>query len=169
MKNFILLTMILFLCTTSSLFSKNKTEPLGKDNIASKWGKMAITATANDTDKFRPRPTVTSRFLGLTFVAVFDAWSRYDQNAIPVYLNDAKRRPSNEQTLKNKEIAISYVAYGALCEYYYSDKELFSSFMKKLGLDSTNQSVDPTTSEGIRRGDGSNQYGEKPGSNDKPY
>ena len=180
MKKFFLLTTILFLCIISSLFSQNKTEPLGKDNIAYKWGKMAITATANDTDKFRPRPTITSRFLGLTFVAVFDAWTRYDQNAIPVYLNDVERRPKNEQTLKNKEIAISYAAYGALCEYFYSDKELFSSFMKELGLDPTNQSLDPKTPEGIgnlavkaliaaRRGDGSNQYGEEPGSNDKPY
>jgi hypothetical protein len=159
---------------------KQITEPTGKNNIAYKWGEMAVLATANDTDRFRPRPTVTSRFLGLTFVAVFDAWSRYDEKAIPVYLKDVKRRPNKEQNLKNREIAISYAAYGALCEYYYSDKALFASFMKDLGLDPTNTSLDPKTPEGIgnlaakaviaaRRGDGANQYAEEAGSDGKPF
>lgn len=161
--------------------SQNKAaEALGKDNVAYKWGKMAITATANNTDKFRPRPTITSRILGLTFVAVFDAWSRYDENAIPVYLENVSKRPLEEQTIKNKEIAISYAAYGALCEYYYSDKELFSAFMVELGYDPNNKSLDPKTPEGIgnlaakaviaaRKGDGSNEYGEEKGSNGVPF
>lgn len=161
--------------------SQNKAaEALGKDNVAYQWGKMAITATANNTDKFRPRPTVTSRILGLTFVAVFDAWSRYDENAIPVYLQNVSKRPLKEQTIKNKEIAISYAAYGALCEYYYSDKELFSAFMVELGYDPNNKSLDPKTPEGIgnlaakaviaaRKGDGSNEYGEEKGSNGVPF
>jgi hypothetical protein len=169
--------------TVSAQTIENKTqikEPIGKNNIAYKWGKMALDATANDTDRFRPRPTITSRYLGLTFVAIFDAWSRYDQKAIPVYLNDIKRRPNREQNLKNKEIAISYAAYGALCEYYYSDKELFSSFLRELGLDPNNTSLDPKTPEGIgnlaakavimaRKGDGSNQYAEEDGSNGASY
>ncbi|HSD07679.1 vanadium-dependent haloperoxidase [Flavobacterium sp.] len=159
--------------------SKTKSEPLGKDNIAYKWGQIALVATANDTEKFKPRPTVTSRYLGLTFVAIFDAWSRYDKDAIPVYLN-TERRPDNEQILKNKEIAISYAAFGALSEYYFSDKQLFASFMVELGLDPNNKSLDPTTPEGIgnlaakavieaRKHDGANQYGEENGSNGTPY
>ena len=149
-KSFFLFITILFLSFTNSLMSQNKAaEALGKDNIAYKWGKMALIATANNTDKFRPRPTVTSRFLGLTFVAVFDAWSRYDENAIPVYLQNVSKRPLEEQTIKNKEIAISYAAYGALCEYYYSDKELFSAYMVELGFDPNNKSLDPKTPEGI--------------------
>lgn len=83
----------------------NKVEPKGVNNIAYKWGEMALTATANDTERFNPRPTITSRYLGLIFVAVFDAWSRYDEKAIPVYLEDVDRRPVKEQSLKNKEIA----------------------------------------------------------------
>ena len=39
-------------------------EPKGAENIAYKWGKMALNATANDTEKFKPRPTITSRYLG---------------------------------------------------------------------------------------------------------
>ena len=155
-------------------------EPKGVENMAYKWGAMALTAQANDTEKFKPRPTVTSRYLGLIFVSVFDAWSRYDEKAIPVYLNNVERRPKEEQSLKNKEIAISYAAFGAINEYYASDKALFSEFMKELGLDPSNTSLDPNTPEGIgnlaakavieaRKGDGANQYGEEEGSNDTPY
>jgi len=159
---------------------KKVEEPRGVDNIAYKWGKMALTATAYDTERFQPRPTITSRYLGLIFISVFDAWSRYDEDATPVYLEGIERRPDNEQTLKNKEIAISYAAYRAMNEYYYSDKSVFTDFMEELGLDPDNESMDPTTPEGIgnlaaravieaRKGDGANQYGEEEGSNGMPY
>lgn len=155
-------------------------QPTGVDNIAYKWGEMALTATAKDTEKFKPRPTITSRYLGLIFVSVFDAWSRYDEKATPVYLTGVDRRPEEEQNLENKEIAISYAAYRTMNEYYYSDKVLFEDFMEKLGLDPTNNSLDPNTPEGIgnlaakaviaaRKGDGSNQYGEESGSEDEAY
>jgi hypothetical protein len=161
------------------IYNKNVVEPKGEKNIAYKWAKVALIATANDTDKFRPRPTITSRYLGLVFVAIFDAWSRFDEKASPVYLN-AKRMPKAKCTLTNKEIAISYAAYRAMSEYYYSDRELFENFMKELGLNPQNESLDPKTPEGIgnlaakavieaRKGDGSNQYGEEENSNGKPY
>ena len=154
-------------------------EPKGKENIAHQWSLVAIDATANDTDMFNPRPTITSRFLGLIFTSMFDAWTRYDDKAKSVYLK-ADRLPENERTLKNKEIAISYAAYRAMSEYFYSDSTMFRNKMKELGLDPDNTSLDPTTPEGIgnlaaktvidsRRNDGSNQYGNVEGSNGKPY
>ena len=95
-------------------------------------------------------------------------------------MTGAERRPSNERNLKNKEIAISYAAYRAMSEYYYSDVKLFTNFMRELGLDPNNNSLDPTSPEGIgnlaakavieaRKGDGSNQYGEETGSNGTAY
>ncbi len=162
------------------VITSDKNELRGTDNLAYKWGEVALTATANDTEKFKPRPTITSRYLGLIFTAIFDAWSRYDSKATPVYLKEVERRPENEQTLKNKEVAISYAAYRAMNEYYYSDSTLFREFMVELGLDPDNQSMDATTPEGIgnlaakmvieaRKKDGSNQYGDEEGSNGKPY
>jgi len=155
-------------------------EPVGIENVAYKWGHMALIAQANDTEKFKPRPTVTSRYLGLIFISIFDSWSMYDEKAIPVYLARIERRPTKEHTISNKEIAISYAAFRAMNEYYFSDKELFASFMRDLGLDPMNETLDPTTPEGIgnlaakavieaRKGDGSNQYGEEDGSNGEPY
>ncbi len=184
MKRIYLILLMLFVTLGCKESSKTNTieveEPTGTENLAYRWGQIALTATANDTEKFKPRPTITSRYLGLIFVSVFDAWSRYDAHATPVYLNGVERRPENEQTLKNKEIAISYAAYRAMNEYYYSDKELFTNFMKELGLDPSNESLDPNTPEGIgnlaaravieaRHNDGANQYGEEEGSNGEPY
>ncbi|MCB0795371.1 MAG: vanadium-dependent haloperoxidase, partial [Flavobacteriales bacterium] len=133
-----------------------------------------------DTERFRPRPTITSRYLALIQVAVFDAWSRYDDKAEPVYLQGVERRPEAERTLRNKEIAISHAAYHALKEYYSTDVDTFTVFMKELGLDPMNESMDPSTPEGIgnlaarqvieaRHNDGANQYGEEEGSNGEAY
>jgi hypothetical protein len=153
---------------------------VGENNLAYRWGTVILQATANDTERFRPRPTVTSRYLGLICTSVFDAWSRYDAKATPVYLNGVERRPETEQTILNKEKAISYAAYRALNEYFYSDTAYFRQFMVELGLDPNNQSTDPSTPEGIgnlaakavieaRKGDGSNMYGEEEGSNGVAY
>jgi hypothetical protein len=155
-------------------------EPRGEDNIAYQWAHVALEATANDTDRFKPRPTVTSRYLGLIFTAMFDAWTRFDDKAQPVYLKNLERFPKNERSLKNKEIAVSYAAFRALNEYYYSDSTLFRKKMIALGLDPENKSKDPGTPEGIgnlaadmviaaRKNDGANQYGEVEGSNGQPY
>lgn len=160
--------------------AQEMTQPVGSDNIAYKWGQMALMATAKDTERFNPRPTITSRYLGLIFVAVFDAWSVYDERAIPVYLEGVEKRPISETTLHHKEKAISYAAYHAMKEYYYSDSTMLKSFMKSLGYEPDFISVDPDLPEGIgylaaqavimkRKGDGSNQYGEEKNAAGEPY
>lgn len=181
MKRIIVLTFIMGLLSSGVSFAQKKQEePKGVENIAYKWGKMALDATASDTEQFKPRPTITSRYLGLIFISIFDAWSVYDETAIPVYLKGVDRKPASEQNLKNKEIAISYAAFGAMKEYYYSDTEMFRKFMTDLGLDPDNTSTDPNTPEGVgnlaamatieaRKNDGSNQYGEVEGSNGEAY
>ena len=152
----------------------------GRNNIAYKWGDISMIATANDTERFNPRPTVTSRYLGLIWTAVFDAWSRYDQVAIPVYLKNVKRRPEKEHNLNNKETAISYAAFRTMMEYFASDSLMLKKVMKELGMDTDDHSLDPTTAVGIgnltaktvieaRRFDGSNETGTVKGSAGLPY
>lgn len=160
--------------------NKNLSEPVGSDNVAYQWAYLALEGTAYDTDRFNPRPTITSRFLGLIFTSMYDAWTRYDDKAGPVYLREVERRPARERTLTNKEIAVSYAAYRALNEYYYSDSTMFRKKMIDLGLDPDDHSLDKNTPAGIgnlaakrviiqRRNDGSNQYGEVKGSHGVPY
>jgi hypothetical protein len=162
-----LLSFIIFIgCNTTA----DTVEPKGEDNIAYKWGKITLEATANDTEKFKPRPTVTSRFLGLTWTAIYDAWTRYDSKAMPVYLKDVDRAPEAQRSIKNKETAISYAAYRSMLTYFFSDSVMLRAKMKEFGLDPDNTSLDPTTPEGIgnlaaktviegRMNDGSNQTG----------
>ncbi|MFK7814604.1 MAG: DUF6851 domain-containing protein, partial [Maribacter sp.] len=184
MKKYLLtlfITMIILACKQQAKEKAISVEPKGIQNIAYKWGEMALEATALDTERFAPRPTITSRYLGLIFTAVFDAWSRYDEKAIPVYLSNVERAPAAEHTLKNKEIAISYAALRTMQEYYYSDSALFETFMKdELGLDPNDTSMDKSTAVGIgnlaakavieaRKNDGANQYGEEEGSNGEAY
>ena len=178
---------LLILLVSQSCTNKgsNKTEysivdPTGIDNLAYKWGKISLECTANDTERFKPRPTVTSRILALTWISIFDAWSYYNEKATPVYITSIEKRPPSEHTLSNKEIAISYAAYRAMREYYFSDSVLLKNKMIEFGLDPENESIDPTTPIGIgnlaaktvitaRLHDGSNQLGTMPNSNGTRY
>ena len=150
-KSTIYLLLALFLiiqsCGNSGRDAKDvdAAEPLGQNNIAYKWGKISLECTANDTENFKPRPTITSRILALVWVSIFDAWSRYDEKAIPLYLTSIDRRPAVERTLRNKEIAISYAAYRSMLEYYFSDSLLLRKKMIEFGLDPHDTSEDPTT------------------------
>lgn len=155
-------------------------EKKGETNLAYKWGKISLECTANDTEKFRPRPTVTSRILALAWTAAFDAWSRYDEKAIPFFLDNVDRQPAEQRTLQNKEIAVSYALYRSFLTYYFSDSLLLRNKMIEFGFDPDDQSVDPSTPQGIgnlaaksvvdkRMNDGSNQSGAMPNSNGKRY
>jgi hypothetical protein len=168
-----LLTFLVILSCNSSTDNSSATE--WEPNLAYRWGKVALDLTAMDTDRFNPRPTVTSRMLGITFTAIFDAWTAYDAKATPVYMDASLKRPNSEHTLENKEIAISYAAYHTLKEYYFSDSLYLQEFMSSLGLDFNDLSMDPETPVGIgniaantiieaRKTDGSNHYGEVEGS-----
>jgi hypothetical protein len=175
MKKIARVTLLVFVISACANGKETLTEPTGVDNLAYKWGQVAMNCTADDTEKFSPRPTVTSRFLGLIWTAVFDAWTRYDPVAKPVYLKNIDRRPASERTLKNKEAAISYAAYRTMLVYYAFDSAELTKSMKDFGFDPSDNSVDPTTPAGIgnlaaravveaRNNDGSNQTGTVPGS-----
>lgn len=168
--------------TTEAVMTKDKEEDQkrGEDNVAYRWGKMALDATASDTDRFKPRPTVTSRYLGLIFTGIFDAWSVYDTKATPVYLSGVDRIPADKVSIADKEKAISYAAYHTMKEYYYSDEPMYRKLMTELGYDADVVSTDPTTPEGVgylaaravieaRKNDNSNQHGTVGDSNGRPY
>jgi hypothetical protein len=179
-KNALIILTLIFSASLPSNSQSVLSQPRGEQNIAYKWGDIAMSCTANDTEKFKPRPTITSRYLGLIWTAVFDAWSRYDSKAVPVYLTNVKRTPASQHTLKNKETAISYAAYRAMMEYFISDSLLLRKTMRDMGYDPDNKTLDPQTAIGIgnlaaktvienRYNDGSNQNGTMPGSDGKPY
>jgi len=166
-----------FSCATQT---ERKPEKSGEANLAYQWAKISLECTARDTELFRPRPTITSRMLALVWISVFDAWSRYDEVAVPVYATDVARRPAAERVQENKEAAISYAAYRALREYYFSDSVFLRTKMIELGFDPDDNTLDPATPAGIgnlcaratitaRKNDGSNQLGTRSNSDGTPY
>jgi hypothetical protein len=178
-KNCLLLLLLVAVLSATKSQSKSS-QPTGQNNLAYRWGEVAMQCTADDTERFKPRPTVTSRFLGLIWTAAFDAWSRFDEKATPVYLNNVVRRPIAERTLKNKEVAISYAIYRTMMKYYFSDSVMLTKKMMEFGFDPNDHSLNPATAVGIgnlaaktiieaRLFDGSNQTGTITGSDGTPF
>ncbi|MDX2250247.1 MAG: vanadium-dependent haloperoxidase [Bacteroidia bacterium] len=176
---FLILILILGSCAETA-DKKTTSSQTWEGNRAYTLGKISLEATARDTDRFKPRPTVTSRILGLIWTSVFDAWSVYDAKAVPVYFTGLERRPEAERTLENKEIAISYAAYRAMMEYYWADSAYLRQAMLEMGLNPDDNSEDPTSPVGIgnlaakavieaRKNDGANQYGDIEGSDGTAY
>ena len=164
----------------SEIATRDSQEKRGADNIVYKWAAKALDATAWDTDRFKPRPTITSRYLALTMVAMYDAWSMYEPGSKSIYYQTEAFVPPTQHQQENKEAAISYAAYEALKEYYYSDSAKFRMYMIELGYNPDTVVSDPLSPVNIgrnaafqvieaRKNDGSNQYGEEEGSDGMSY
>ncbi len=171
---FVPLVLILAACSQQPAPVEQKpqaaTEPTGKDNMAYKWATVLLEGTANDTERNRPRPPVSSRLVALVARSMYDAWSRYDSIAVPVDLK-VERRPLAERDITSKGTAISYAACRALQTVYPADSALFAQRLTEIGFDPNDWSEDPATPVGIGnlaakaalascRDDGSNMYGQ---------
>lgn len=141
---------------------------------------VVLEASARDVDLHRARPTILSRTMAVALTAMYDAWAAYDDRAIGTRLGDQLRRPKNERTEANKEIAISYAVFRALLNVYPDDSAWIEAEMRKLGSDPRNDSTDLATPAGVgnvaaaavidyRQNDGANQSGSEPGGNGQAY
>ena len=137
----------------------------GGPSVVVLWNEAMLAAIRNGP----PRPTVIARSLYLVHAAIYDAWTAYDQVAVPTALDPAVKRPVEEHTRANKEAAVSQAAYHILAELfpaYEAGSHAFSNLLRSLGYDIVT-AADPTTPAGIgymaaqaviadRAGDGSN-------------
>ncbi|MBL8819134.1 MAG: vanadium-dependent haloperoxidase [Planctomyces sp.] len=148
--------------------------------LAYKWLDIAEEATARNVDKFSARPTVVARTLAIWATSMYDAWAAYDSKAVGTRLGATLRRPSNEHTQKNKEMAISYASYHALVFVYPESKEWLTEQMKALGYNPAIITTDVRTPIGVgiraaqavmeyRAHDGANQLGDEAGGDGSPY
>jgi hypothetical protein len=124
---------------------------------------------------------MVARALAIGHTCMFDAWAAYDSKAVGTMYGGSLRRPAKEATDANKDKAISFAAYRAALDLFASDQAtVFDPLMTALGYDPSDNSTDVTTPSGIgnvtcaavlsfRHEDGSNQLGDAPGSNGKPY
>ena len=154
--------------------------PYDEQNYAYRWLDIMQEAAARDVERFEARPTVLSRQMMIWAVAMFDAWSAYDDKAVSTRTGNRYRRPTAEHTLANKRTAISHASYRALLGVLPAHEDYLRTEMLRLGYNPDDTSTDPATPQGIgnlaaaavldyRRHDGANQFGDHAGSNGMPY
>lgn len=161
---------------------KSQTNNTANSNksVAYDWLDIALEVTANDVDRDGARPTIQSRSLGIITNTMFEAWAAYDEKAVGTLFGASLRRPKEEHTQKNKEIAISYAVFGIIMDLHIRDSAYICQQMLKRGLKINSTTLDPTTPEGIgnlvakamieyRHNDGSNQLGNEIGSTNGAY
>jgi hypothetical protein len=173
-------TCLLFLVRATQPPVHAKPDPAFKPSAAYRWLEVSLEATAREVDRVGARPTIISRTLAVALTAMFDAWAAYDDKAIGTRLGSSLRRPAEERTQKNKEIAIAYATYRALADVYPADREWLAQQMRAAGFDPNDDTKDVNTPQGVgnvaaaavcdyRHHDGANQLGDEVGSNGKPY
>ena len=90
--------------------------PRASDNVILKWNEQLL-----NTIRRNPKttgPTVTARAIGILNTAIYDAWAPYDQKAVGTRLLGQYRQPAAQDTLANKNEAISYAAYRVLNDLF---------------------------------------------------
>lgn len=144
------------------------------------WVEILLEVSARDVERVGARPTIISRQMAIPMTAMYDAWAAYDEKAVGTRLGNRLRRPAPERTPQNRAKAIAYATYRALVDLFPTDKAWLGESMRKMGYDPADTSTDVTTPQGIgnaaanavlayRRHDGSNQFGDDPGSSGTPY
>jgi len=112
--------------------------------------------------------------------AMYEAWAPYDERAVGTRLGGRLRRPAAERTQANKETAIAYATYQALVDLFPADQAWLTGEMRRMGYDPDDRPASATAPANIgrtaatavleyRRHDGSNQFGDAPGSDGTPY
>ena len=151
----------------SVTFNATATAPLAPDNLAIQWNNVLLRVFQDSNTA----PTISARALGVLHTSMFDAWAAYDTKAVGTQLGGQLRRPVAEQTIENKNVAVSYAAYRTLIDLFPTQRSQYDALMASLNLDTSNTSTDPSTPAGVgnaaaaanlafRHGDGSNQLGD---------
>jgi hypothetical protein len=119
----------------------------------------------------KPGPTIAARALAVTHTAMFNAWTAYDDAAVPTLFRRDWRRPASERTETNKAEAVSYAGYRAVVDLFPSQAAYYASLFTLQGYSPADSTTDLTTARGVgnvsaasvlaaRHRDGSNQLGD---------
>ena len=126
-------------------------------SLAHEWIEVLLDITAYEVDKRGARPTIISRIFFIVTSSMYEAWAAYDVTAVGKTTKGSFRRPENEHTLENQEVAISYAAYRTLEAMFPFRKQeeikwlknCLYQMMNELELDPSDSSTDPSTPQGI--------------------
>jgi hypothetical protein len=160
------LSLLALLLVASNLWAEDGFAGTAADNVVVLWEVLhGIRMT-------RPGPTIAARALAVTHTAMFDAWSAYDEVAVPTQPHPGWRRPVDERTEENKARAVSFAAYRAVADLFPLQRAHFDALMVSLGYDPLDTSTNAATATGVgnaaaaavlefRHADGSNQLGDR--------
>src|SRR5262245_5631049 len=149
-------------------------------SAAYRWVDVILEAAGREVEKIGARPTIISREMAIPLTAMYDAWAAYDERAVGTRLGGRLRRPAAERTRTNKETAIAYATYQALIDLFPADRAWLTGERRRMGYDPDDRPASTTAPANIgraaavavleyRRHDGSNQFGDEPGSDGTPY
>ncbi len=116
-------------------------------SVVVEWNEALLAAVRNGS----PRPTVTTRSLYMVHRAIYDAWSLYDDFAVPTLLDANLRRPIEERTRAMKTKAINQAAYHTAIHVFSAYEQstgVFSRLMADLG-DTIINTPDTVTPSGL--------------------
>ena len=119
----------------------------------------------------KPGPTICARAIAVAHTAMFDAWSAYDETAVPTVPRRSWRRPPAERSDSNKAEAVSYAGYRAVVDIFPSEADYYADLFAQQGYAPGDVTMDPATARGVgnaaaaavlelRHHDGSNQLGD---------
>ena len=168
---YVVLTSAFVIPSPSNAGAGNVTGGLDGD-VARVWNKALLQAVL-DT---QPGVTVAARALAIVNTCMFDAWTYFDENAVPTQPATVAKARIVDRTLSNKNTAITAAAYTCLVDQFPARKAYFTAVMYKLGYATTGLVDGLATPAGYgysaarlvlayRHRDGSNQMGDlSPGS-----
>ena len=140
---------------------------LAADTTVLQWNSAALQAVRNT----RMGPPMVARAFAVMHTSMYEAWAAYDPVAVGTRPDGSRRRPASEQSVENRQKAVSYAAYRALVDLFPTQVGLFNSLMATFGYDPADATTDVSSPAGVgnvsaaavlqfRHGDGSNQLGD---------
>ncbi|MEO8430226.1 MAG: vanadium-dependent haloperoxidase [Acidobacteriota bacterium] len=137
------------------------------DNAALVWDEAVL----HGIRATKPGPTIVARALAVVHTAMFDAWTAYDDVAVPTVPRTDWRRPPAERNASNKAEAVSYAGYRAVSDLFPSEVAWYDATFQQQGYAPGDHTTDLATARGvgnsaaaavlaIRHHDGSNQLGD---------
>lgn len=139
----VLLLCLLFLANSSIA------QTTSQASVVVRWNEVALDAVRAKSHKV----TTVARALFILHQAMFDAWSLYDEQALPVVVDAGLKRPAAEHTEANKVEAVSQAAFTtllALFPEHEAASRAFSTLLADLGYAPYLRGVDTPTAVGYR-------------------
>jgi hypothetical protein len=151
------------------LISTAAADAQAADTIAVRWTDVMLDIIRTT----HPLPPVSARYLAIMDTCIYDAWTAYDEKAVPTQANGISRRSG---TLADQEKAVSFAAYRAIQDLMAliapSAVGPATTLMNTLHYDPADTTTDTSTAAGVgnvackavldyRHKDGANQLGDK--------